>query len=122
MEEGDEEQKLGFLLLRKLPGITTLEDLKRNVRVSLEHATDATFKLCGEILSDFLEVVLFIGQELPSDLAALWRPRGRWTTGLTIRSWHQQSQDTMFGESGRETLSLRSKNIAWRRQAICARA
>jgi len=74
MEEGDEEQKLGFLLLRKLPGNTTLVDLKRNARVSLEQVTDATFKLSGEILSDFPEVVLFIGQGLPSDLAALWRP------------------------------------------------
>jgi hypothetical protein len=33
MEEGDEEQKLGGLQLRKLPGNTTSEDLKRNVRV-----------------------------------------------------------------------------------------
>jgi hypothetical protein len=74
MEEGDEKQKLGVLQLRKLPGNTTLEDLQRNVRVSLEHITDATFKLNGEIQAHFPEVVLFIGQGLPPDLAALWRP------------------------------------------------
>jgi hypothetical protein len=67
MEEGDEEQKLGILKLRKLPGNTTLEDLQRNVRVSLEHIADATFKLSGKIQAHFPEVVLFIGQGLPPD-------------------------------------------------------
>jgi tRNA A-37 threonylcarbamoyl transferase component Bud32 len=74
MEEGDEEQRLGILQLRKLPGNTTLEDLQRNVRVSLAHITDATFKLSGEIQAHFPEVVLFIGHGLPPNLAALWRP------------------------------------------------
>jgi len=73
MEE-DEEQRLGILQLRKLPENTTLEDLQRNVRVSLAHITDATFTLTGEIQEQFPEVVLFIGRGLPPDLGALWRP------------------------------------------------
>jgi serine/threonine protein kinase len=70
----DEEQRLGILQLRKLPENTTLENLRDNVRVSLAHITDATFKLSGEIQAHFPEVVLFIGHGLPPNLAALWRP------------------------------------------------
>ena len=73
MEEG-EEQRLGILQLRKLPENTTLEDLQQNVRESLAHITNATFELTGEIQEQFPEVVLFIGQGLPPDLGALWRP------------------------------------------------
>jgi serine/threonine protein kinase len=51
-----------------------LEDLQHNVRESLAHITNATFELTGEIQEQFPEVVLFIGQGLPPDLGALWRP------------------------------------------------
>jgi hypothetical protein len=98
MEEGDEEQRLGILQLRKLPGNTTLEDLQRNVRVSLEHITDATFKLSGEIRAHFPEVVLFIGQGLPPDLAALWRP--------------PQSLDDGFDK--KELVPTESRHRVWR--------
>jgi hypothetical protein len=73
MERG-EEQTLRFLQFLNLPQNTTLSDLQHSVRVSLKHVTDATFKLSGEIQAHFPEVVLFIGQGLPPDLGALWRP------------------------------------------------
>jgi len=103
--EGDEKQtwmdRLELwtqCIFRKKPGNITLIDLQRNVRVSLKRITDATFKISGKIQAHFPEVVLFIGQGLPPDLAALWRP--------------PQSLDDGF--DNKELVPTESRHHVWR--------
>jgi serine/threonine protein kinase len=105
--EGDEKQTLmerfSFCALcifisGKMPGNTNLVDLQRSVRESLKDITDATFKLSGKIQAHFPEVVLFIGQGLPPDLAALWRP--------------PQSLDDGFDK--KELVPTESRHHVWR--------
>jgi hypothetical protein len=54
--------------------VPPLEDLRHNLRVSLNALNAITFKLTGELLPQFPEVILFIGHGLPSELGVLWRP------------------------------------------------
>ena len=54
--------------------VPTLESLRRDVRESLDKVQDATVRLSQQIQPDFPEVILFVGQGLPSDLGRLWCP------------------------------------------------
>jgi tRNA A-37 threonylcarbamoyl transferase component Bud32 len=102
-EDGEEKQKLGVLGILKVArvlGIWKVASVmcSSETRISLEHITDATFKLSGEIQPDFPEVVLFIRKGLPPDLAALWRP--------------PQSLDDGF--DNKEPVPTESRHRVWR--------
>ena len=68
--QGKEEmaRAMGF------PSVPGLDESRRRVQAASAALRNATLQLTGELQVFFPEVVLFIGQGLPAELAALWRP------------------------------------------------
>jgi serine/threonine protein kinase len=62
------------ILSQGMQEVPTLEGLRRNVREKHLIFTTVILKLTGKIQYHFPEVILFVGQGLPPDLAVLWRP------------------------------------------------
>jgi len=63
-------------------------NLKRDIRSAYNDVTTATQTLAGEIQRHFPEVILLIGNGLPSELGSLWRP----TQQLSLDSFDEIQQ------------------------------
>ena len=85
MDGGDQEEIEGVLQVLKLPADTSMRDLRQRVQEAQQTLTATTLKLTSGIKhphsgkdhclqQHFPEVILFVGQGLPSDLGVLWRP------------------------------------------------
>jgi serine/threonine protein kinase len=66
--KGEMARAMGF------PAVPELNESRRRAQGAAEALRVATVKLTGELQGFFPEVILFIGQGLPAELGALWRP------------------------------------------------
>ena len=57
-----------------MTNLPRIEDTRKKVRETVSELSKSIFKLIGDVQPLFPEVILFIGQGLPSELGVLWRP------------------------------------------------
>jgi hypothetical protein len=57
-----------------MEAVPTLGDLRRTTREKLKMLTKVTAELTGEIQRHFPEVIFYVGDGLPPELGALWKP------------------------------------------------
>jgi len=107
IEGGDEDEiQETMSLVMKRFGLQNVsrEDLqaklKRDMRTVQDELTIATQTLAGEIQCHFPEVILFIGNGLPSELGSLWRPAQQ----LSLDSFEEIKQVVEAGVQGRHNL------------------
>jgi len=101
IEGGNETQIQAFAQMFGLLGVPTnelQEKLRRDVRVARDTLTTASQNLTGEMQRHFPEVVLFIGQGLPLELASLWRP------AQSLDSFDEKEQVVTAGMDARHNL------------------
>jgi hypothetical protein len=89
--------RLGLL---EVPQKDQPENLRRIIRSAYNSVTTATQTLAGEIQRHFPEVILFIGNGLPSELGSLWRP----TQQLSLDSFDEIHQVVEAGMQARHNL------------------
>ena len=92
--------------------VPTLESLRRDARESLDKVQNATFRLSQQIQPDFPEVILFIGQGLPSDLGRLWCPtRALQSFDESILEARESAHAVYRVRSGNEQFAIKEYKI-----------
>ena len=85
------------------------KSLRNKIRSAYNDVTTATQTLAGEIQRHFPEVILFIGNGLPSELGSLWRP----TQQLSLDSFDEIHQVVVAGNQARHNLWRARCNSFW---------
>jgi len=112
--EGGDEEEIQRTTTFVMNGQDVLREnlqgnLKRDIRSAYNDVTTATQTLAEEIQRHFPEVILFIGNGLPSELESFWRP----TQQLSLDSFDEIQQVVEAGIQARHNLwKVKCKNKA----------
>jgi len=95
--------------LQKMPDKDLQKSLRHKIRSAYNDVTTATQTLAGEIQRHFPEVILIIGNGLPSELGSIWRPIQQ----MSLDSFDEIQQVVVAGNSARHNLWRARCNHFW---------